>query len=110
MNVVARDPKNREVASRGTFYFLGKLAGRGQTGQLDGILIASSKGLSSQAQFQTEAKRCGAELNAGGGKLAQAFQELQQMSQGAQPAPGPAAPPPGQPAPLFPPAPAPAPK
>lgn len=107
MNVLARDPKNREGASRGTFYFLGKMAGRGQTGALDAILIASSKGLNSQAQFQTEAKRCGAELNVSGGKLGAAFQQLQQMSQAPAAAPTPA---PGGPAPLFPPPPAPAPK
>lgn len=94
MNLLARDPKNRDGATRGTFYFLGRIAGRGQTGELDAILIASGKGVTSQAQFQAEAKRCGAELNASGGKLGAAFQQLQQMSQAPGPAPAPAGPPP----------------
>jgi hypothetical protein len=81
MNVIARDPKNREAASRGTFYYIGRLAGRGQLAQVDAILIASSKGLNGQAQFQAEAKRCGAEFTAANGKLGEAFQALQQMAQ-----------------------------
>jgi hypothetical protein len=104
MNVIARDPKNRDAASRGTFYYLGRVAGRGQIGQLDAILIASSKGLNNQAALQAELKRCGAELNASGTRLAAAFQEVQQMSQAQAPAPAA----PGAPAPLFPSAPAPA--
>lgn len=111
LNVVARDPKNREGAFRAQTYFLGKFAGRGQLNDLPAILLASSKGLSSQAQLQSELKRCGAEMNASGVKLGQAFQQIAQVSQGggagapgsappagAEPAPG------GQ-APLFPPPP-----
>ncbi|MBW8814557.1 MAG: hypothetical protein JF588_14120 [Caulobacterales bacterium] len=106
MNLLARDPKNRDAATRGTFYYLGRLAARSQTGDLTAILVASGKSLSGQAQLQSELKRCGGDLNASGGKLGAAFQQLQQMGPAAPAGPAPAAAPtpaPGQPAPLFPP-------
>jgi hypothetical protein len=93
LGVAARDPKNKEAASRGTFYFVGRLASHGLTTKLAPILTAEAKSITSQAQAQAELQRCGVELNARTAEVQEAMQQVQQAAQAAQAAKAAAKPP-----------------
>lgn len=63
LQVVARDPKQAEQASKGMFYYLGRLTARGPTARLEGLMKAEAAKLPPQ-QAQAELQRCGNELSA----------------------------------------------
>src|SRR5437868_12824976 len=77
LQVAARDPKNKEAASQGAFYFLGRLAAHGQSARLGAILVSEAKGITSPQQAQTELTRCGADLTARSGELRSGMLALQ---------------------------------
>ncbi len=81
LSVAGRDPKNTASAQRGGFYFLGRLAARGQTARMGPTLIAEAKAMNSPALVDPELKRCAAELNARGAELGAAMQELQKAGE-----------------------------
>ncbi len=82
-SVAAQDPKNREAAKTGSFYFLGRLNARGMTGKLGPIMVAEAKTLTTPAQAQVELTRCGNELNARVPELSAAMGQLQQAAKAA---------------------------
>ena len=87
LQVAARDPKQKEAAGQGTFFFTGRLTGRGAAGaKLDAILLAAGKEITQPAQVQTELNRCGAELTKASSDLRAAFQRLQQATRPTPPA------------------------
>ena len=94
LQLVARDPANKEAASRGIFYYLGRLQAHGFAGKLDTLFIPEAKTLNSPQQMQAEAVRCNGELNAHAGDLTAAFKKLQAAIP--PPPPRPAAAPPAK--------------
>lgn len=82
-SVAAQDPKNREAAKTGSFYFLGKLGARSMTGKLGPVMVAEAKTLTTPAQAQAELTRCGNELNARVPEMGAALGQLQQASKAA---------------------------
>ncbi|RAK68862.1 hypothetical protein DJ019_02275 [Phenylobacterium kunshanense] len=63
LQVVARDPKQAEQASKGMFYYLGRLTARGPTARIEGLMKAEATRLQPK-QAQAELQRCGSELSA----------------------------------------------
>ena len=63
LQLVARDPKQAEQASKGMFFYLGRLTARGATARLEGLMKAEAAKLPPQ-QAQAELQRCGNELTA----------------------------------------------
>lgn len=82
-SVAAQDPKNREAAKAGSFYFLGRLNARGMTGKLGSVMVAEAKTLTTPAQAQAELTRCGNELNARVPEMGAALGQLQQAGKAA---------------------------
>lgn len=62
LEAVRRDPKQKEAADRGVYYYLGKLEARGGVARTDAVMVSEAKALSPQ-QAQAELARCAAELN-----------------------------------------------
>lgn len=94
LQLVARDAKNKEPAVQGTFFYLGRLTGRGLSGKLEPLLLAEGKAIKTGAEVQTELTRCGAELTARSAELRTVFVNLQQAATAAAVQSGaPAAPP-----------------
>ena len=83
LQVAARDPKNKEAASQGAFYFLGRLNGHGQSAKLGAMMVAEAKGITTPQQAQAELTRCGAELTARSGELRNGMLQLQAAGQAA---------------------------
>lgn len=86
LQVIARDPKQTAQASKGIYYYLGRVAARGPVGRLEAVLKAEVTKMN-QAQAKTEVARCGAELNS-------RSQEFQGVNNRLAAALGPKAPPP----------------
>ncbi len=84
LTAAASDPKSRDSAMRGNFYYLGRLEGRGAATRLDALILAESRAITSPQAAQTELQRCIGELNARGA----AFQAtLQRVGRQARPPP-----------------------
>ena len=62
MQAIGRDPKQQEAASRGLYYYLGRLAARGGLARVEQQMLAEAKTLTAQSA-PAELSRCGAELN-----------------------------------------------
>lgn len=90
LQLVGRDPKNKEAATQGIFYYLGRLQARGFSGKLDALMLAEAAAIQSQQQAQSEVSRCNTELTAHSLDLKNAFQRLQQQAQAARPQGAPA--------------------
>jgi hypothetical protein len=90
LTAVAQDPNQREAASKGTFYYLGRLDARGVSGKLGPMMLTEAKAITSAAQAQMELKRCVAELNQRSEGLQSAFQQVRAAAP--KPAPAPATP------------------
>ena len=78
LQIAARDPKQKDAASRGTFYFMGRLNARGADARMESILLAAGQEIKQPAQVQSELNRCGAELTKASSGLQASFQRLQQ--------------------------------
>jgi len=64
LQLIARDPKQAERASKGMYFYLGRLTARGPTARLEGLLKAEAAKMPQQQQVQAELQRCSGELNA----------------------------------------------
>jgi hypothetical protein len=84
--LAGRDPKATAEARQGTFYYLGKMDGRGATPKLEGLMAIEARTLNTPALVQAELTRCGGELTRRGSALAAMFQRLQAAAKAAQPA------------------------
>ena len=73
LQFVARDPKQAEQASKGIYFYLGRISARGSVNRLEGIVKTEAPKMQQQ-QAQAELQRCGAELNSRG----QEFQAVNQ--------------------------------
>ena len=76
LTAVAQDPKQKEAAAKGTFFYLGRLDSHGLGPKLGSLMIAEAKGIQNAGQAQMELKRCAAELNTRGQFLQTAFQQV----------------------------------
>jgi hypothetical protein len=63
LQFIARDPAQKEQASRGILFYLGRLSARGAISRIEPVMRAEGPKLSQQ-QAQAELTRCGGELNA----------------------------------------------
>lgn len=63
LQAMAADPKARDQAVRGVYYYLGKLSNRGGLGRLQTTILNEGKAMNSAPKVQAELTRCGAELN-----------------------------------------------
>ena len=82
-SVAAQDPKNREAARAGSFYFMGRLNARGMSTKLAPLMVAETKTITTPAQAQAELSRCGNELTARTPEIAAALAQVQQASKAA---------------------------
>lgn len=82
-SIAAQDPKNREAAKAGSFYYLGRLNAHGMSGKLTPLLVAETRTITSPAQAQAELTRCGKELNARVPEMGAAMAQVQQVSKAA---------------------------
>jgi len=87
LTAVGQDPKQREAASKGTFYYMGRLDARGMSGKLAPTMIAEGKAITNAAQAEMELKRCVAELNQRGQVLQGAYLQVRAAAQKAAPPP-----------------------
>jgi len=76
LQAVARDPNQRDNAVRGVYYYMGKLATRGQIPRVEAIMLVEGKKMNSAPVVQAELTRCGGELSARSGELQAANQRL----------------------------------
>lgn len=84
LQAVGNDPKQREAAGRGVFYYIGKLSARGPIGRVEPLMVAEGKKMNAPQIVQGELSRCG-------GELSQKSSELQAVNQRLQKAFGPPA-------------------
>ena len=63
LQAIARDPKNKEAAQVGLYFYMGRLDARGGIPRLEPILLAEAKTITSAEKAKAELDRCGAELN-----------------------------------------------
>lgn len=85
MQAVGRDPKQLEAATRGLFYYLGRLGARGGLVRVEPMMLAEAKTLTPQTA-PAELSRCGAELNKASADLQATNQRLQATVKAATPA------------------------
>lgn len=84
LGLAARDPKNQQAASQGSFYFLGRLAGRGSDmAKMGAGMIAEARSITNPAMIQTELTRCGQELNTRSAQMRTALGQVQEASKAA---------------------------
>lgn len=83
LSVAAQDPKNREAAKSGSFFFLGRLNARAMSGKLGPLMVAETRSITTPAQAQAELARCGNELNARLPEMSAALGQVQQAGRAA---------------------------
>lgn len=76
LQMIGRDPAQRDQAVRGVFFYVGKLSARGAVSRIEPIMAAEAKKMNSPQIVQTELGRCSGELNARSGELQAANQKL----------------------------------
>ncbi len=90
LQAVGNDPKQRDAAARGVYYYLGRLSARGPVARLEASMLAEGRKMNAPAAVQAELSRCGAELNQRTGELQAINQRLQKQfappAKGAPPA------------------------
>lgn len=84
LQAVGRDPKQRDQAIQGIYYYLGKLNARGGLTRVEPLMLNEAKGLNAQ-QAQAELTRCGVELNQQNGALRAMNDRLQAAAAAAAP-------------------------
>lgn len=90
LQVIGRDPAQRDQATRGIFFYIGRLGARGSIARIEPIMIAESKKMNTPQILQAELGRCGAELNQRTGEVQALSQKLQKELAPAAPATAPA--------------------
>ena len=83
LSVAAQDPKNRDAARSGSFFFLGRLNARAMSGKLGPLLVSETKSITTPVQAQAELARCGKELNARLPEMGAALAQVQQAGKAA---------------------------
>lgn len=63
LKLAERDPKAKEQAGRGAYYYMGRLAARGPVARIEPLMVGEGRSITSAAQAQAELTRCAAELN-----------------------------------------------
>lgn len=63
LQAVGNDPKQRDAAARGVYYYLGRLSARGPVARLEASMLAEGRKMNAPAAVQAELTRCGVELN-----------------------------------------------
>lgn len=76
LQVIGRDPNQRDQAARGVFFYVGRLGARGPLSRIEPIMVAESKKMGTPQLLQAELTRCSAELNQRGGELQAINQKL----------------------------------
>lgn len=76
LQMIGRDPNQRDQAARGVFFYVGKLSARGPLARIEPIMATEAKKMNSPQILQTELTRCSGELNTRGGELQAANQKL----------------------------------
>ena len=79
LQAVGNDPKQRDAAARGVYYYLGRLSARGAIARLEASMLAEGRKMNAPAAVQAELTRCGAELNQRTGELQAINQRLQKQ-------------------------------
>lgn len=74
----------KDAATRGQFYYYGRIAARGTSAKLGPLLLAEAKTLTTARQLRNELGICTAELNVANGALGSGLLELQNASRKAQ--------------------------
>jgi hypothetical protein len=87
LEALARDPRNKEAAGKGVFYYLGRLQARGLAARLGPLFREEAKAMPTPQQAQAEAKRCTTELTARSNELRSVFQALAAAQPAAAPPP-----------------------
>lgn len=77
LQAVGNDPKQREAAARGVYYYAGKLSARGAIARIAPVMVAEGKKMNAPQIVQGELTRCG-------GELSQRTSELQAVNQSLQ--------------------------
>lgn len=77
LQVVGRDPNQRDQAARGVFFYIGRLGAKGPLARIEPLMVAESKKMNTPQILQAELSRCGAELNQRGNELQALNQKLQ---------------------------------
>lgn len=81
----------KDAATRGQFYYYGRIAARGTSAKLGPLLLAEAKTLTTARQVQNELALCSGDLTAANANLGSGLLELQNSAQKA-PKPGTAPP------------------
>lgn len=79
--VAGRDPKLKDPATQATFYYLGRLDGKGVGSKLESTFLSESKAITSAAQVQSELNRCGEEVKQRSVEVQAMFGRLQKAAQ-----------------------------
>jgi len=87
LQAIARDPKQKENAGRGVYFYMGRLAARGGLVRVEPLMLSEARAISSAAQVQAELTRCAAELTKRTAEMQAANQRLQKQVQPAAKAP-----------------------
>jgi len=93
LQAVGNDPKQRDAAARGIYYYVGKLSARGPIARVEQTMVTEGKKMNAAAIVQAELSRCGGELTQKTGELQAVNQRLQKAF---GPPRAPAAPPPAK--------------
>ncbi|MBI1198150.1 MAG: hypothetical protein GC203_09835 [Phenylobacterium sp.] len=87
LGVAARDPNQKQAAFQGTYYYLGRIDGRGLKPKLEALMKAEGKNIPGPDQLKAELTRCGGELRQRATDLQTTYQHLQAEAEAAKPAP-----------------------
>ena len=81
LQAIGRDPKQKENAGRGVYFYMGRLSARGALARTEPIMLAEAKALSTPALLQAELTRCGAELTKRTAEMQAVNQRLAKLAQ-----------------------------
>lgn len=76
LQLAIRDPKFKEAAVQGSFYYMGRMVAHGLSGKLEPLLQGERKMITAET-VQSELTRCGTELTASTNEFRAAFTKMQ---------------------------------
>lgn len=91
LQAVSQDPKQKDSATRGIYFYIGRLAARGPLSRVETLLPSEGRAIGSAQQAQAELTRCGTELTQRTGEFQAASQRAAQAARAAAPPPKPKA-------------------
>lgn len=77
LQTVAKDPKQREAAAKGIYFYTGRLSAHGPLARVTPLMVAEAKKMNTPAIIQGELTRCGGELSRKTSELQEVSQRLQ---------------------------------